>query len=207
MKERLINWPEAIWNVIRSMAFVFVLPIVFLMGICMVMLTHDATERLAGFIYLLIAAVPVLVWWINGMNRRQRLKQVVDMIRSDAFFQPHDNYHEVCHASGFYFGIDTKNGTLLYVRLIRRGVVDIVGLTMSDLHRRRIEGRGTLRLYTQFTELPCITIETASAQHFFDVLGAMEFRHYTTPEPFGKYVDSQVIGIEKQFGVRRLAVN
>jgi hypothetical protein len=129
------------------------------------------------------------------------------MIYSEAFFNPRDSMLEVCNAGGDYLGIDTTNGTLLYIRLIRRGVVDIIGLTLSDLTRRRVEGKSTLRLYTRFTDLPCITVKTAYAQHFFDVIGAMESRQYALPEPFGKYVEGKIKDVEQEFGVRRLAVN
>jgi hypothetical protein len=207
MKERFLSWPEALLTVIRSIAFVFVLPVFFLLGAALTYDARDETAKQAGAIFMVFSMLPVLLWFLMGLNRRRRLKNVVNIFRADAFFQPQDSMLEVCNAGGEYLGIDTENGTLLYIRLIRRGVVDIIGLTLSDLTRRRVEGRSTLRLYTRFTDLPCITVKTTYAQHFFDVIGAMETRQYALPEPFGKYVESRIKDVEQQFGVRRLAVN
>lgn len=207
MKERLLSWPQTFMRVVSVMFCIFFIPVALFMGFCMVTLTRDNTEKLAGLTYILIALFPVMLWFLFGLNRRRRLKNLVRMLHSAAFFNPSDSMLEVCNAGGDYLGIDTTNGTLLYIRLIRRGVVDIIGLTLSDLTHRRVEGRSTLRLYTRFTDLPCITVKTAYAQHFFDVIGAMESRQYTLPEPFGKYVEGRIKDVEQAFGVRRLAVN
>jgi hypothetical protein len=118
-----------------------------------------------------------------------------------------DEYHEVVNGSGVYFGIDTRNGTMLYVRLIRKGVVDILGLTLGDLTRREVEGKSKLRLYTRFTDLPCIEVRTAYGQRYFDMIGAMECKSYRTPLPFAEYVNDHIMDIERTFRVRRLAIS
>lgn len=99
--------------------------------------------------------------------------------------------------TGKYLGIDARNGTILYIHKIRKGQVDVVGLTMGDWTNREVEGN-KLRLYTKFPELPCIEISTPWAQRWYDTLGAMEYKRYTTAKPFGLYVREHAEKLERE---------
>lgn len=98
---------------------------------------------------------------------------------------------------GKYLGIDSRNGTILYIHRIRKGQVDVVGMTMADWTNREIEGN-MLRLYTKFPELPRIEIKTPWAQRWYDTLGAMEYKRYSTPKPFPEYVRDHVEQLERE---------
>lgn len=157
-------------------------------------------------------AIVMLGWWsiiiiplaifVHGIiSRRRLLKRITAMLRTPQYFWPKKwnyIYHE---GEGKYFGIDTENGTILYVHRIRKGVVDVVGLTMKDWTNREVEGK-MLRLYTKFPDLPRIEIPSPLAQQWFDTLGAMQYKTFSTPLPFREYVADHLDTIERNCHVQ-----
>lgn len=209
MKERLMTIRETLWQLATGIYTVCVMPVLLIMGLLMVfVLGHDNSWLIFGSIWLGCGVIlPTMLWYRGVRSRRNRLKEIVRILKSQPYFSPVDEYHEVVNGSGVYFGIDTRNGTMLYVRLIRKGVVDILGLTLGDLTRREVEGKSKLRLYTRFTDLPCIEVRTAYGQRYFDMIGAMECKSYRTPLPFAEYVNDHIMDIERSCRVRRLPVS
>jgi len=215
MKERLMTVRETLWQVMTGIYTVFVMPLLFIMGLIFALMLTSASETSAeknesilGVLFFWGPMFITVILWARGVRlRRNQLKKIVRLLKSQPYFSPVDEYHEVVNGSGVYFGIDTRNGTMLYVRLIRKGVVDILGLTLGDLTRREVEGKSKLRLYTRFTDPPCIEVRTAYGQRYFDMIGAMECKSYRTPLPFAEYVNDHIMDIERTFRVRRLAIS
>lgn len=149
--------------------------------------------------------IPVLMIFFKSRARLKMINRIMEVVRSREFFNPNEE-NEMKRGRGHYFGIDDKNGTILYVDRIRKGLVDVVGLTMGDWTRRELEGN-TLRLFTKFPELPCIEMKTPRAQRWYDMLGAMEYKHYSTPKPFPEYIRDHVAQLERenQIHIPRLA--
>lgn len=140
--------------------------------------------------------IPVAIFAYGLFSRRRLLKNITAAMRDSAYFNP-DSAFEVYHeGDGKYLGIDTENGTILYVHKIRRGQVDVVGLTMEDWINREVDGN-TLRLYTKFPRLPRIEISTPWAERWFDALGAMEFKRPATPLHFASHVSKQLETLER----------
>lgn len=157
-------------------------------------LIKDDSIVLAGC--LLIIIMPLVIFIRGIISRHRLLKRITTMLRTPQYFWPKKwnyIYHE---GEGKYFGIDTENGTILYVHKIRKGVVDVVGLTMSDWTSREVEGK-MLRLYTKFPDLPRIEIPSPLAQQWFDTLGAMQYKKFSTPLPFREYVADHLETIER----------
>lgn len=145
--------------------------------------------------------IPLGIFIHGVLSRRRLLKQVTNAIKDTRFFDPEPNneiYHE---GDGKYLGIDTKNGTILYVHRIRKGQLDVLALTMGDWTNREVEGNSILRLYTKHPELPRIQIGTPVAQMWYDTLGAMEYKQYSTPQPFARYVDDRLGALERDLSV------
>lgn len=148
-----------------------------------------------------VIIIPLVIFIHGIISRRRLLKRITTMLRTPQFFWPKKwnyIYHE---GEGKYFGIDTENGTILYVHKIRKGVVDVVGLTMSDWTNREVEGK-MLRLYTKFPDLPRIEIHSPLAQQWFDTLGAMQYKTFSTPLPFREYVADHLETIERNCRVQ-----
>ncbi|EGH98735.1 MULTISPECIES: plasmid IncI1-type surface exclusion protein ExcA [Pseudomonas syringae group] len=146
--------------------------------------------------------IPVGVFIYGVLSRRRLLKQITTTIKASQFFEP-DAANEIYHeGDGKYLGIDTQNGTILYVHRIRKGQVDVVALTMDDWTNREVEGNRMLRLYTKFPDLPRIEIATPWAQRWYDTLGAMEHKQYSTPQPFNRYVHDRLEALERDLNVQ-----
>ncbi|MBD8493995.1 plasmid IncI1-type surface exclusion protein ExcA [Pseudomonas syringae] len=147
---------------------------------------------------LLWLAVPVLVLvLIVCMRARQRrLRSLKDAISTPALFSP-DSAHELYReGDGQYFGIDLKNGTVLYIHQVRKGQVDVVGMNSGDWTHHEVDGY-RLRLYTKFPQHPYIEFTTAWAQRWFEALGAMKDNPSMTTPPFATYINSRIELLER----------
>lgn len=166
------------------------------------LLEEKAYSTFFFFAVIWLGALIPIVIFVNGvMSRRRLLKQVTAAIKNDRYFNP-DPDNEIYHeGDGKYLGIDTKNGTILYVHRIRKGQLDVLALTMGDWTNREVEGNSILRLYTKLPDLPRIQIGTPLAQQWYDTLGAMEYKQYSTPQPFARYVDDRLGALERDLSV------
>ncbi len=203
--ERLKTRKE-VWFWLIKLGYMFlVFPCLLLMGIITSFeLTSSRPSVNAEGLPLLWALVwsgvliPLAVFIYGVLSRRRLLKRIVIAIKTPQTFWPDSDcemYHE---GEGKYLGIDTKNGTILYVHRIRKGQVDVVGLSMGDWISREVEGN-TLRLYTKSPTLPRIEMATPWAQRWYDTLGAMEHKQYdrSLHLPFAEYVADNIETLER----------
>lgn len=135
--------------------------------------------------------IPLVLFIYGYRNKARLLKHVASRMKSPNFFKPTAENEVYLVRSGKYLGFDINNGTILYVHRIRKGQVDVLGLTMKDWTHLEVEGN-LFRVYTKYPELPCVEICTTSAQRWYDALGAMQHRDYTTPKPFTQYVNENI---------------
>ncbi|EFW77458.1 plasmid IncI1-type surface exclusion protein ExcA, partial [Pseudomonas savastanoi] len=194
--QRLKTAKEGWFWIVKIFYMLFAFPFAVLVGVPSLFIASSLIEEkdftTLGFCSMLWLGVliPMGIFIYGVLSRRRLLKRVTRAIKSPQFFNP-DPTNEIYHeGDGKYLGIDTKNGTILYVHRIRKGQVDVVALTMDDWTNREVEGKGILRLYTKHPDLPRIEIGTPLAQLWYDTLGAMEHKQkqYSTPQPFNRYV-------------------
>ena len=167
------------------------------------LLREGAYSTLVFFFAIWMGAlIPILLTVWRTRSRRRFLKNITSVLQEQSFFAP-DEANEIYNlAAGKYIGIDTKNGTILYVHRIRKGQVDVVGLTMEDWTNREVEGN-MFRLYTKFPDLPRIEIGTPWAQRWYDTLGAMEHKQnqFKTLQPFSQYVRDRLETLEREHNI------
>jgi hypothetical protein len=194
---------EARFWLLKLLFGMIAFPCLVFFGVAMLWLVMSADSGKGIWQYQLLTALtwlavlaPLSLFISNVMSRRRLLKRIKGALQKAGIFNP-DKSNEMYHeGDGKYFGIDIDHGTILYIHRIRRGQVDVVGLTMADWISRELEG-STLRLYTKFPELPRIEISTPWAQRWYDTLGAMEYKRYSTPVPFSQYVSQHVEALER----------
>lgn len=148
-----------------------------------------------------LVLTPLIKRICGGSNRQRFLKDVTNSLRKPDYFNPDESFEVYNRVEGKYLGIDIKNGTILYVHRIRKGEVDVVGLTMEDWTNREIEGV-KLRLYTKLLDLPRIEIASPWVQRWYDTLGAMEHKQYSTPQPFAQYVRDRLDALEREHNIQ-----
>lgn len=135
------------------------------------------------------------------MEPESLTQKITAYLRDSAYYAPEIGYEMYRQGEGKYLGIDKKNGTILYVHRIRKGQVDVVGLTMDDWTNREVEGN-MFRLNTKFPDLPRIEIATPWAQRWFDTLGAMEYQKTNVAKPFAQHVRDQIEKLESDFKIQ-----
>lgn len=194
---------EVVYGLIKLVYSFLGIPVLLLFGIATLFAQGSASSvaeskdiQLLSVIVWTALVVPVAFLFWARKKRAKQLYSIVQGLKSDAYFQPSGELESFSAAAGTYFGLDARNGTVLFVRIIRRGQVDVVGLSMDDWTARELDGK-TLRLYTKLVDLPCIEIPGYSTQHWYDTLGAMESRRYSTPKPFRDYIRDQVQQLER----------
>ena len=208
MAKRLKTGKETLLWLIKLGYMLLAFPCLLFIGVAMLFIVNSGHSRgrvpgdIAGTILIWAAIlIPLGIFIYGVLSRRRLLKQVTKAIKDPRFFDPEPSneiYHE---GDGKYLGIDTKNGTILYVHRIRKGQLDVLALTMGDWTNREVEGNSILRLYTKLPDLPRIQIGTPLAQQWYDTLGAMEYKQYSTPQPFARYVDDRLGALERDLSV------
>lgn len=159
---------------------------------------------LLSLLYAVII-VPLSIRFYNVRSRRQRLEKMVAQLSREDRFCPQAQHQILDAARGKYLGIDTLHGTILYIHMVREGVIDIIALTMADWTRREQE-ESWLRIYTRHPDIPVLSIHTHQdiARRLFDTLGAMSSNSYSEPfpqEPWTEYVGRQSNFVEYQYNV------
>ena len=202
MVQRLKTAKEG-WFWLVKLVYMFVgFPFLLFIGLVTLYALNSprAEAKIAGlplFALLVWAAVliPVGVFAYGVFSRRRLLKSITASLRDPGYFDPDAAYETYHEGDGKYLGIDIQNGTILYVHKIRKGAVDVVGLTMDDWTDREVDG-SMLRIYTKLPQLPRIEISTPWAQQWFDTLGAMEHKRSNTPRGFAGYVGNRLEQLE-----------
>lgn len=201
---RLMTSKETLCQLVRVGYIFFAFPFLVLIGVITFCMWMSSTpgRMLSGvplFTFLVWTVIAISVaMYVHGLKSKYLLlKRINSSLRDPELYNPSEGCEFYLTGGGKYLGIDSENGTILYINKIRKGEVDVVGMTMGDWTRRELEGK-TLRLYTKFPELPCIEIHTPWAQLWYDMLGAMEYKRYQTPKPFGQHVSEHVKTLERE---------
>jgi hypothetical protein len=204
--QRLKTAKEAWFGVVRTLYMLFALPFLLFLGVVTLFmaLSYSGSEKIetAQFSILMWSAalIPLTIFFYGMWSRLRLLSNITSSIRDADLFSPAEGLEYYQQREGKYLGIDTKNGTILYVHRIRKGEVDVVGLSVDDWTRREVEGN-TLRLYTKFPDLPCIEISTPWAKLWYDTLGAMEHRRSGASQYFPQYVREQAEVLEQELQI------
>lgn len=201
--QRLKTAREAWFGIIKTLYMMFGLPFLLLMGLVMLIPESNPIpgEKLGAVIIWAGVFLSVGLFCYGVINRRKLLKRTVDALRDPAYFDPDEGYEIYQQGSGKYLGIDKTNGTILYVHSIRKGQMDILALKMGEWTNREVEGTNIFRLYTKYVDLPRIEIGTPWAQRWYDTLGAMEHKQYSTPKPFKQFVYDRIELLERDLNV------
>lgn len=204
---------ENVWVVIKFIYYFLALPcLVFFAGASLMIYFgkqpggHDDPGMAAFFIMVWIAlVVPLAIRRYGKVSRRRQLKKMVALLTSNERFSPQKQHQVFDAGRGKYLGIDTTHGNILYIHIVKKGIVDVIGLTMKDWTDRELEA-GTLRLNTKKPEVPVLSINAHPivAKDLFSTLGAMSHKSYSESfpqEPWSEYVGRQSRFVEFEHNV------
>ena len=203
--QRHDNWIDVLRALTKVLYYFLGLPcLLFLALASLVGIFGNTMVRADGGYYffsaLLWAAIIIPLGYrrFSVLNRRRQLNKMVALLTSAERFSPQKQNQVFNAARGKYLGIDTKHGTILYIHMFKKGIVDVVGLTMDDWTDSEQEA-GTLRVKTKNPDLPELSINAHPivAKELLNTLGAMSHNSYS--EPFPKEPWPLHVGIQSRF--------
>jgi len=187
-------------------------PLALIMGLLMVFVAmpnilrdKDIGLMVLCALFWLGVLLPIAIIVFRTLRRRRQLRKIVTTLRHPQYFCPESHLEMFHEGEGKYLGIDVTHGTILYVHRIRQGTVDIVALTSKDWTNLEVQGK-KLRINTRLVDLPRIEFATPWAERWYDTLGAMQYKEYSTPFPFTEFVESYTQQIERSNSVNVLSV-
>ncbi len=210
--QRHDNWVDIIWALARVLYYFLALPCLVLLALAtLVGIFGNTMVRVDGGYYFLSALlwaailIPLGYRRFSILSRRRQLKKMVTLLTSAERFSPQKQHQILDAGRGKYLGIDTKHGNILYIHMVKKGVVDVIGLTMRDWTERELEG-STLRLNTKNPEEPVLSINAhpTVAKELFSTIGAMSHNSYSESfpqEPWPEHVGRQSRFVEFEHDV------
>lgn len=194
------------WVIIKFVYYFLALPCLIFFAAASLMIYlgkqpggHDDPAMGGFFILVWIALVMPLAFRRYGkVSRRRQLKKMVVLLTSAERFSPLKQHQVMDAGRGKYLGIDIKSGNILFIQMVKKGVVDVIGLTMRDWTERELEG-STLRINTKNPEVPVLSVNAhpTVTKELFDTLGAMSHNSY--PESFPQEPWPLHVSIQSRF--------
>lgn len=206
---------ENLWVITKFVYYFLALPCLIFLGIAMAFIAYGtATGKTTGadsqfysvaIVVWLLTIVPFIVGRYGKLSRRRQLKKMVALLTSDARFSPQKQHQVMDAGRGKYLGIDTRYGNILYIHMVKKGIVDVIGLTSRDWTDRQLEG-STLRILTKNPEVPVLSINAypTVTKELFNTLGAMSHNSYAESfpkEPWPLHVSLQSRFVEFEHDV------
>lgn len=143
-----------------------------LIGLC-------AAETIPGLVLILLGLSPHILVYVLARTSRKKIRKILSAIKSSESFLPEPKYEFWEPHSEAYLGIDAKRGTFVYVRLIRRGQVDLIGFDMHNWVGIELDGR-LLNIKTKTIEAPVLSMGThaGDGDRILSLINTMSNRQY-----------------------------
>lgn len=140
---------------------------------------NDLHGILFGIILFSIGLLPHVIAYILARLNRKKIRKILNSIKSSESFLPEPQYEFWEPHSEAYLGIDAKRGTFVYVRLIRRGQVDLIGFDMHNWVGIELDGR-LLNIKTKTIEAPVLSMGTRAGDgdRILSLINTMSNRQY-----------------------------
>lgn len=206
-KGKYLSLTFLIWSGMRSVYYIILLPCaVFFAAITLFIFMGSTRHHLYTSDYFLLTMLwmfillPLTFRYISIKMRSKKLQQISLFFKRDDRFNPKES-HEVFNAIyGKYFGVDISRGTILFIDMHRKRIIDVVGITMDTWSNIELQG-SVIRMYTLDPELPMLSITAPSVvvSGLYNTLGAMRHKSYSESypdEPWPRYVARQSKFIE-----------
>lgn len=197
---------ESLWVIVKFIYYFMALPCLLFFAAASLIIYlgkqpggHDDPAMAVFFILVWIALIVPLAFRRYGkVSRRRKLEKMVKLLTSVERFSPLKQHQVMDAGRGQYLGIDIKSGNILYIHMVKKGLVDVIGLTMNDWTERELEGN-TLRINTKNPEVPVLSINAHPlvTKELFSTLGAMSHKSYV--ESFPKEPWPLHVGIQSRF--------
>lgn len=203
--ERTENRLDLSWALLKTVYYFIYLPCALIIAaLTLFVFMGSSSHKLYATDYFLLSLMWLSILVPLGYRRfvisdkRQKLLKMVALLTSDVRFSPQKHHQMLDAGQGKYLGIDIKSGNILYIHMVKKGLVDVIGLTMRDWTERELEG-STLRINTRNPVVPVLSINAHPivTKELFSTLGAMSHNSYA--EPFPNEPWPLHVGIQSRF--------
>ena len=124
-------------------------------------LRHSISLFILAYGCYFLLFIPPLWLYLRTRAKKKKVQQVVQQIKESSPFAPTSDYEQLSFSKSCYFGIDIKNGTMLYVRIYPNNVMDVIGLDIHNFTRTVAEdGKLEILLNKDLTGLNSTTYTT-----------------------------------------------
>lgn len=199
MKDRFPTWWPFYYS-IRKLYLIAGIPFFLLcslMGFCFI---SEGGMKVYLYAYGGAAAAIVPVLWRRhaAKKRRATMQEVLDAVKATGCFSPEPGYEARSFWQSMYFGIDTRKGTMLYIRIYPGGVIDVIGFDIHNFTRTVVEGN-RLSIYSKYVTLPCIVLDIfkGSATAIANCMHSMAERGYEYNFNFPAFIQDKRMEWEK----------
>ncbi|MEG5552363.1 plasmid IncI1-type surface exclusion protein ExcA [Enterobacter wuhouensis] len=204
MRERFPKW-WVIYSIAKSLFLKFgVISFLLILLLCSISIAMDDYVRSEAYLYALTSCIllfaPFTINYVIASKRKQKIHTVIEKIKETGHFNPTSNSEGWLFWQSTYLGFDFQQGTFLYIRIYPGNVMDVIGFDAYSLTRTEVED-SKLRLYTRFTSLPMIPIDTGSASSIANHLHAMNNKGYTYDFNFNDIVNKKRDELEDLTGL------
>jgi len=204
---------ETAKGVTQALATVFLMPAFFILA-CLFSVTYSHSNPYAyndgggdwkwAVLFWALFIIPIVMRLRTVRRRKRTIKGIAAMVEGELYSPARSNV--VTEGWQNYLGVDGIRGTLLYMRMTRDGVYDVVGLDMHDHGWTRVERVGArIKLYTKIPECPSLEITAPGGENdalkLYDTICAMQHRVYEYKASFPARVREAARQEQQRLGV------
>ncbi|EMP2055394.1 hypothetical protein SR99_05475 [Enterobacter hormaechei subsp. steigerwaltii] len=204
MKDRFPKW-WVLYSVAKSLFLKFgIISFLLIFFLCSISIIMDEYVRPEAYLYAITSCLllfgPFAINYVIAKKRKKKILAVIEKIKETGHFNPESTSEGWLFWKSTYLGFDFQQGTFLYVRIYPGNVMDVIGFDAYSLTRTEVED-SKLRLFTRFTSLPMIPIDTGAASSIANHLHAMNNKGYTYNFNFHDVVNKKRAEIESLTGL------
>ncbi|ECC4750406.1 ethanolamine utilization protein EutE [Salmonella enterica] len=196
MTERIPNWYKYT-NSVLIIYLLFGIPFFLLCGIAFVALVlSDRNPNLDEYIYAYgswaLLIIPCAWLYTSTKKRQKKINAIINSLKEAGKFIPDKNLEFRMFWQGKYFGIDVRNGTMLYIGIWPGKVIDVIGFQAGSITETATSG-SRIDLHTDFVTLPVISLElmTKNASTIANTIHAINRKGYRYPVNFPALVQNK----------------
>lgn len=203
----------AIKNVFFGLACIAGIPFFLLLLIistCMVLFSSESAYVSAGWEYLLLSSIGLIVLigpMIYSCNRNKKhLNKILSSIKSPSFYNPRESDEISYFSNSAYLGIDTQRGIIVYINHVdNHGLkfpTDMLIMGFDANNWKNIELQGsTLKIYTGKPDIPFIGIQHSKAPLLFDKISAIHGKTFNYEYSAPGYIEHKAKQITEKMGL------
>ncbi|EAO8183421.1 ethanolamine utilization protein EutE [Salmonella enterica] len=199
MKERLPKWCKYA-NAVLTLYLILGIPCLLFYCIINFTLLFGDAEYLSyhkdiyldayGCLFLIVG--PLAYLYISTKQRQKKINTIINSLKETGRFIPDKNLEFRMFWQAKYFGIDVRNGTMLYIGIWPGKVMDVIGFQAGSITETATSG-SRIDLHTSFVTLPVISLElvTKYASTIANTIHAINRKGYSYPVNFPALVQNK----------------